>query len=382
LSDLYNAITDDSAHQSGTEYEYESEDTYRIPYNAAMGVVDDADEDPDEDEEMDVLPVMHHNGAHGGYQVIRESTPQYIPVDVQQAQYPTRELFMTRERASRPVSRNSPGYISSSASTPVSGPPSRRGRGGFGHQPIVEASTSPTPSEAASNRSGGTNHSTGTAFFRNYVEAAASTRAGVITPDLVFAEIGHGRGAGSILGSNGQFSPRREQPIASPQSPTYPVPSRFLSMQTGASSSHIPILEEDSHQANGNGYPVLADASNSYRHPPQRTDSGSSWTQIQHEETDQSIPSSPSLRDIHEPNQLLHRQRGHSDGWDVDGRGRSFKRSLRNTINGAEHYASSFLFGRGSNISLPDGQGSSASHSVPTHSAHPAMNQDVDQQGQ
>ena len=234
LQELYTAITDDSAQQSGTEYEYESEDTYRVPYNAAMEVVDDADEDQDEDEEMDVVPVVRHNATLGGYQVVRESVPQYIPVDVQQTpHYPTRELIMTRERASRPVSRGSSGYMS--PTPPVAGPSSRRTRG-FGHQPIVEASTSPTPSEAASNRSGGTSHSTGTAFFRNYVEAAATTRAGVITPDLVFAEIGHGRGAGFTPGPNGQFSPRREQtsPLAIPSSPTYATASRFVSMHNHA----------------------------------------------------------------------------------------------------------------------------------------------------
>lgn len=345
-----------------------------------MEIVDDGDEEQDEDEEMDVLPVMRHNGAHGGYQVIRESIPQYIPVDVQQTpQYPTRELIMTRERANRPASRSSSGYMSPAAATGVAGTSSRRGRG-FGYQPIVEASTSPTPSEAASNRSGGTNHSTGTAFFRNYVEAAASTRAGVITPDLVFAEIGHGRGTGPIPGMNGQFSPRREQPMVIPPSPTsYPAPSRFLYMQNGTSSNNIPVVEEDGHRVNGNGYPALADSSNSYQHTPPRTDSSSSWTQVQRDETGQSLPGPPSSRDVHDSVQPVLGQRGYPDGRDVDGRGRSVKRSLRSTLNAAEQYASSFIFG--SSTSLQDGQGSSSSPTPPVQPAPPTSHQDLDQQG-
>jgi F-box and leucine-rich repeat protein GRR1 len=75
----------------------------------------------------------------------------------------------------------------------------RQPRGvGFGQQPLVESS-SPTPSDVASNRSTGTNQSNGAGFFRTYQYAAApsSTRGnGTLTPDLEFAEIGHGRGVG------------------------------------------------------------------------------------------------------------------------------------------------------------------------------------------
>jgi F-box and leucine-rich repeat protein GRR1 len=75
----------------------------------------------------------------------------------------------------------------------------RQPRGvGFGQQPLVESS-SPTPSDVASNRSTGTNQSNGAGFFRTYQYAAvpSSTRGnGALTPDLEFAEIGHGRGVG------------------------------------------------------------------------------------------------------------------------------------------------------------------------------------------
>lgn len=361
MSDLYNAITDDSAQQSGTEYEYESEDTYRVPYATAMDVIDDGDEDQDEDEDVDMTPVARTNGTFGHHPV-RESVQQHIPIDVDQTpQFATRELFMTRERVNMPVSRGSSGHASPAGPASIAGP-ARRGRG-FGHQPIVEVSTSPAPSDAASNRSGGTNHSTGTGFFRNYVEAVNTTRPGVITPDLVFAEIGHGRGTGPVPGTNGQFSPLREQPIAAPASPPSFAPRLGLNgTMNGSASSHMPIVEDD-HRANGhnNGYPVLNDSSNSYQRTPPRIESSSSWTQIQHEDA-QSDPASPTARELHDSVQsALGGQRAYVDGRDVDGRGRSVKRGLRSTINAAEHYASSFLFGRGSNPNLNEGP------STPTH---------------
>ncbi|GJE85000.1 RNI-like protein [Phanerochaete sordida] len=375
LSDLYNAITEDGAQQSGTEYEYESEDTYRVPYTAAMEVIDDGDDEQDDDEDMDVAPIIQisqltptrRNGANG--HAVREIAQQYIPMDVQATpQFISRELFMTRERGSVPTSRGSSGHASPAGPTSIPGP-SRRGRG-FGQQPIVELSTSPAPSDAASNRSGGTNHSTGTGFFRNYVEAANSTRAGVITPDLVFAEIGHGRGMGPSPGTNGQFSPRREQPMVVPASPPS-FPPRFSAVPNGGSSSQIPIVEDD-HRTNGvngasgangvhgvngvngfNGYPVLNDSSNSYQRTPPRTESTSSWTQIQHEDAQ---PLSSASRELHDSVQsALGGPHAYADSREVDARGRSVKRSLRSTINAAEHYASSFLFGRGSNPNLNEG---------------------------
>lgn len=368
LSDLYNAITDDSAQQSGTEYEYEPEDAPRRPHLTHMDIVDDGDDDQDEeDEEMDATPLVHFNG-NGGYQIIR-GPQQYIPMDVQQTpQFVSRELFMTRERASMPVSRGSTGHVSPPVATPTAGP-SRRGRG-FGHQPLVEVSTSPAPSDAASNRSGGTNHSTGTAFFRNYVEPSSSTRVGVITPDLVFAEIGHGRGTGLISPTNGQFSPLREQPLVVPATPPYSSPSSGV--PNGTSTIHMPIIEDDGHRVNGhNGYPVLADSSNSYQRSPPRTDSSSSWTQVQHEDTTQSIPGSPTLRELHDSVHSAFHPRTHTDGRDVDARGRSVKRSLRSTINAAEQYASSFLFGRTSAANLHEGPSAPA----------PAPRRDTEPQG-
>jgi len=55
--------------------------------------------------------------------------------------------------------------------------------------PIVEGSNSP-PSDEASVRS---NQSNGAGFFRSYQGVSGGVN-GVLTPDLIYAEIGHGRG--------------------------------------------------------------------------------------------------------------------------------------------------------------------------------------------
>ena len=261
---------------------------------------------------------------------------------------------MSRERANMPIPRGATGHMSPSASTPLAGP-SRRSRG-FGHQPIVEASTSPVPSDAASQRSAGTNHSTGTAFFRHYADAASATRAGVITPDLVFAEIGHGRGTGLAPPSNGQQ-------VVVPSNPQ-PYGSQIAVITNGPAAVHMPIIEDDGLRTNGhtpnghnaNGHPVLVNSSYPNLQTPQRTDSSSSWTQIQHEETSQSLPGSPTTRELHD---AVHSAFARQNP-DMDGRGRTVKRSLRNTINAAEQYASSFLFGRGSSMNVNEGPSSPA----------------------
>jgi F-box and leucine-rich repeat protein GRR1 len=78
------------------------------------------------------------------------------------------------------------------ATTPVA--PPRKFRG-FGQSAVVETSASPPPSDAASVRSTGTNQSNGGTFFRTHQEIASSSHSnGALTPDLNYAEIGHGRG--------------------------------------------------------------------------------------------------------------------------------------------------------------------------------------------
>ncbi|KII94895.1 hypothetical protein PLICRDRAFT_47899 [Plicaturopsis crispa FD-325 SS-3] len=171
---------------------------------------------------------------------------------------------------------------------PSSGAPMMRT---FGSAPVVE-SVSPTPSEHSGNSAG---------FFRSYHQHHHEPRSGVLTPDLNYAEIGHGR-----VGTQPQ---------------------------------------------------VLADASNSWHSAP--------WP---HPETRPAGPASPSRRDLHDS---VHHALGAGANGNIsaehapEGRGRSVKRSLRNTMNVAEHYASS-LFGRGPNHSGHPPEGGAGPSSGPS----------------
>ncbi|KAL1668019.1 hypothetical protein GGF50DRAFT_47383 [Schizophyllum commune] len=170
--------------------------------------------------------------------------------------------------------------------------------------PIVEPSTSPPLSDVASNRSVGTNQSNGAGFFRTYDPAVVSSSRsnGALTPDLNYAELGHGRGIQSTLmmrrGGN-------------------ELPHSRSSGDMRSSSPSL-VVEEDGDEDDEDG-PSL---STQTPVPPRRTlpsEAGPSWP---HRE-----PASPT-------------EETHGDG-----RGRNVKRSIRNTLNMAEHYASSLLFG-------------------------------------
>ncbi|KAI0347100.1 RNI-like protein [Trametopsis cervina] len=368
LAELFNTITDEITGGSGTEYD-DDEDMY-IHEHVQTEIVDDGDDDEeDEDEEEEEYvhhgPVRHGTVTFADHRTMRSVLPHpnNVPMDVQprySAPYLSRELLMSRDHASTPVARNSLpslplhsgnfSYARPVAPTPTAGP-SRRGRG-FGQHPIIEASTSPTPSEAASNRSGGTNHSTGTAFFRNYQEAHQPMRTGVITPDLVFAEIGHGRGADHAF-HNGRWSADSVVLVSSP-----PHNAAYGSMPMNVSAARA-VYNEHTNGVSS----VFTDSSNSFTHPAPRPDASSTWTLVPSDTAD-SNPATPTTRELQDSVQsaLGSERHGYMNGQEADARERSVKRSLRNTISAAEQYASSFFLGRGPNGHPPDDSGSSSRH--------------------
>jgi F-box and leucine-rich repeat protein GRR1 len=356
LAELFNTITDEIP-GSGTEYD--DDDGLFMQENTHMDVVDDAEDENEDEEYVHHGAVRHGTVTFADHRTIRPTIPHhYVPVDVQPHYSPShvsREFLMTRERASMPVSRHMiPAYnghashTQPAVPTPTSGPP-RRARG-FGHLPIIETSTSPTPSEAASNRSGGTNHSTGTAFFRNYADPAHQpTRAGVITPDLIFAEIGHGRGGDQASYPHGGRWTGEPVVVVPPHSARYST----LPMNAPARGVY-------GDQTNGHN-PVLADSSNSYQHPPPRLDAASNRARIPSDAAGLSSASSSRV-ELPVSAQSAIGQEQYSNGQDVESRGRNGKHSLRNTIAVAEQYASSFFLGRGgANGSSQEGGTSSSS---------------------
>jgi F-box and leucine-rich repeat protein GRR1 len=218
----------------------------------------------------------------------------------------------------------------------------RRARG-FGQQPIVE---SPPPSDVASNRSTATNQSNGAGFFRTYQEITSSSQSnGALTPDLNFAEIGHGRGAGSVvIGSSMsvlQQSRRGFETLSGVAGHMVDVPSHGISQMIHASSSQIDFR---------NGHPMLANPSSATVHPnggPTGNGSNNNWPHVRQEASSPSPSSSPTRPGIHGS---VYHANGRTSVEETDGRGRNVKRSLRNTLNVAEHFATSFLFGRGSTV--------------------------------
>ncbi|KAH8105997.1 hypothetical protein BXZ70DRAFT_1037208 [Cristinia sonorae] len=366
LNDLFNTITDEIAADSSTEYDDDFEDEYQGRHDLTddMQLVNEGD---DEREDDDDSPTPAHP-ANGHTYSNAVAPVQFPPMPI------TRDLFMARDRGHQPHTRPATTALSGSRH----GPSPRRVRG-FGQQPIVETSTSPTPSDVASNRSAGTN-SNGAGWFRNYVvETNGTLRQGVLTPDLVFAEIGHGRGAGhfagSVPGPSSVFIPqgRRSIDILPPHTPPVHDAMTFVDAATSLQSSReyptprperpaaaMQVLEDSTTsvpsssgdeqgrnrgtkfdqnglRTDGNYHSPGSDISQDWTTiPPDRSLSPTS--RGPQESVHSVLGSHPAYREQHAAEQT---------GREVDDRGRSVKRSLRNTFSAAEQYASSFFFGRG-----------------------------------
>ncbi|KAJ6598896.1 hypothetical protein DFH09DRAFT_902378 [Mycena vulgaris] len=187
--------------------------------------------------------------------------------------------------------------------------------------PIVETSRSPPPSDVASTRSARSN---GGGFFRTYQEQPGSPRNGALTPDLNYAEIGHGRGAHSHANQNlvqhGHAPRRGETHVPQRRPPFIEVDS---SRSLASVGSQVDSAGTGTLQAAGSAQTAPTAASSvvwPYREP--------------------ASPTSPTSRELQESVQSA------LGGEARERRGRSVKRSLRNTLNAAEHYASSLIFGR------------------------------------
>lgn len=372
LNELFNTITEEIAAGSSTEYDDDFEEDYRGRHNYAgedmQGVNEGDDEQEEEDEEEEPTPsppleVQAHPNPPG----------PVLPAPV------NRELFLTREPAHHPRSRA--GGMALPPRPIVTSP--RRVRG-FGQQPIVETSTSPTPSDVASNRSAGTN-SNGTGWFRNYVVEAnsATLRQGVLTPDLVFAEIGHGRGAGPstapVPGPSTVFiAPGRRSLDAIPTQvpPGLTFGNAVATFRT--SVGHLPLRSEEPDEPEDTPMQIVDESSpsapsssgseeqgraqdaelarsnihteNGFHHSSS-SDISNGWTSVPRDRS-----SSPTTRELQESVHSVlgghpaYRDQHGADvnGREVDARGRSVKRSIRSTFSAAEQYASSFFFGRSS----------------------------------
>ena len=223
--------------------------------------------------------------------------------------------------------------------------------------PVVESPISPPPSDVASNYSIGTNNSNGAGFFRVYHERPTMSVSpqgyGALTPDLNYAEIGHGRGAQSgptdtgptvrssfVQGSTGMQ--HNLNPDRTPRQPTIAPP--HVTQETHRNSSQGSSESEGFTDRNvRHNSSVAADKSWSYHEP---------------------ILTSPTSRDLQASVQsaLGVERRGRREQpesvQNAERRARSVKRSIRDTFHAAEHYASSLLFGRNSEDTQIEGSNS------------------------
>ena len=213
--------------------------------------------------------------------------------------------------------------------------------------PVVESPVSPPPSDVASNHSIGTN-SNGAGFFRVYHERptmSVSPRGyGALTPDLNYAEIGHGRGAqpgpidagltvrGSLVqaGTRIQHDSNHDRTLRQPTTAPLNVAQETSQPNSSRGSSESEeLIDQNVLQS----ISVAADNSRSYHEP--------SLTSPATRELQASVQSALGV-------ERRGRREQPESTQNAERRARSVKRSIRNTFQAAEHYASSLLFGRNS----------------------------------
>ncbi|EIW61436.1 RNI-like protein [Trametes versicolor FP-101664 SS1] len=374
LADLFATITNELATSNDTDYEDDFDDAEQVEPRTAPDGEGDALEEDDDEEDDTASEVFVAQGSSNVHETPRApDRPMHEEPPANRTQYtPSREHHIVREPRRHPTPRAHPRAQVASPPTWLDAAGPSRPRRGFGQQPLVEQSTSPTPSEAASNRSAGTNHSTGTAFFRTYTDANPAIRNGVMTPDLVFAEIGHGRGAGPGPSTILAQSPGRREPgptmensypavSSSPTGRNLTAASATLSMAV-FDSRHPPHHRSEPRVDLTSGRPpVLHDASNSYMRPHQHPD-GTIGFSVLRETSPRSLSPTPSTRELQES--VHSALAGTNPIPEGDGRGRSVKRTLRNTFAVAETFFSS----RGAGGSGADGAaGLTGSRDVDTH---------------
>ena len=171
------------------------------------------------------------------------------------------------------------------------------------------------------NHSRGTNQSNGTGFFCAYQEPASSSRSnGALTPDYNYAEIGHSCGAGSPFS---HLSPVFGNPFT-PAATLHGMAHSITQVMHSAGT----LLEMQHRQ--GQPLPI----------PLSMPDCAIPWPL-------QELPTPVIMlsRDLSSPSNAPPTFNASSDPCEPERRGRSIRRSLRNTINAAEHLATSLLFG-------------------------------------
>ena len=273
---------------------------------------------------------------------------------------------------------------------------------GFGQQPLVEP-LPPTPGDmpaagwvSSSNLAhpsqthlnghgnGGAGGSNGATFFRMYQGSQNSTtpRHHVMTPELNFAEIGHGRGtthgADILRGYGGDEMMDRDTDDedlvvvdAGNHTPLTP-PSGYGSTSVVTPTPRRGYSVGDIPQSGGSGTDERqAYFQNPHRHQMEREQWRPPRQRARGADHGPGSSNSPQIRALQES---VHQALGggvvppdnlsDSSNNSTGGRGRSERKGWRNRLNAAEHYASTFLFGRGGNGTGGSGAGAGPSGQV------------------
>ncbi|KAG6895417.1 hypothetical protein C0992_001379 [Termitomyces sp. T32_za158] len=319
LSALFDHITD----RNGTDdTEYEDDDDHDI----YVYVGEDTPEPDDGVNDGEEEPISLRLHTESSISAREHRQPVYLP--------PSHEFAFRRDRPIRsatipashgssshpPPSVNIEGAANRLNAQILAAQTSGRRFQTHGHRsvvdrlPVVEIAT-PPPFSELSNRSAVISQSDGAGFFRTYHEdplGAFPGAQGAMTPDYNFAEIGHGRGNHSL-----------QQRVVSDAEESIHQ-GHFHSERTSGKS--VSTIEDETQipSSTETHTPIPSDAAWPYREPKDpSTSSKQPLNDAQQSYPSSSIPS-------------------------ADGRGRSVKKNIRNTLHAAESYASSFLFGRSS----------------------------------
>ena len=338
------------------------------------------------------------NGVHT-LQAILGADSGPTPV-MRQGQEQFRTLGWTRGHTPQPL-----GPVSGSSTTPNlhingAGPTSLHG---FGQQPLVEQMP-PTPSDTAmagwvpnptlphpsqyhpnGHGNGNVGGSNGAAFFRTYQDShnPTASRYHVMTPELNFAEIGHGRGTthgtgitrgygGDEMGDKDTDDEDLVVVDAGNHTPLTP-PSGYGSTNVVTPTPRRGYSVGDMSQNDGSGTDERqAYFQASHRHQMER-DPGRHQPRLRARGVDHGSGSStsPQIRALQES---VHQALGggvvppdnlsDSSNNSTGGRGRSERRGWRNRLIAAENFASNVLFGRGGNGGGGSGTGAGSSGQI------------------
>ena len=242
----------------------------------------------------------------------------------------------------------------------------RHGRTAADVLPIIESSLSSTdaipniPTEYL-----GPENDNGAAFFRTYQDRAligvTSRGNGALTPDLNYAEIGHGRGTqgrnatrAHDLGHANELTP--QQASVSRLSPALDPPQSGSS-RANSDSEGEPETEERTPE---DSTPIAPETNTkwTYREPVLTPPAN-----LELHESLQSALGPESSRGRREQARALHDAQ-------PDSRPRSVKRGIRNTLHAAENYATALLFGRNTSEARPETSGPGPGNSAHGHRTH------------